>query len=930
MLKARHIQKFQNGGSIDTVAMKADLKKDVRFFKDKQFTKSGKKRLAAIQEIQINQENGLTYDINEDSGTFSIKDAEGTKVEDTTGRGLEVGQSRLALSKRKKNKKEVSKTIFSAVKNDYLNTDLVPKPEEEVLETVDVIKSGIKKSEDREYNPLYPIGKESFDELTTEQKDGIIERFNRDYVDGDGDGGEEIIEVNIPGRANNKSTSGTSNSTSSVSNSTEKSAFDNLTSDQQQALGNTFVQTLGVEYADIAIRTPEFIALYDGAWDPISKTYSPSENLVQQINSKITASPDEYGKSSTLNKFVINNSSGEVEVESRDASRPNAVGSDYGLEEATVIDFATGTIVDTVKNYDGESDITSFLLSKIEIGEGTTEEKAAKKGYATGYDVTLGYGAYDPKGFDKPVSQMTLGELSKFQAGMLANPENTFNSSAVGKYQIVGTTLESLKAKLGLDDSTIFSPEVQDMMAKELLNRRGLQKFINNPKDNADALLNSLSFEWASLPNAKGKGAYDNIVKNFRDGGRLVPKFFLGGDPVITALAPTLKSRLTDLLKKIDTATSDKLRNEAGAEGKDVMTYLLDNPGKARRLENRESRQDKRQEKRGLFREETGDVEEEKSDDKSDNPGGKSKLGSLLDNLQGNDFVQAYLAKKAYDTPVEIVKSPERKYTAIGTNNVRAARNISPEIINSLTNQISSAYGTQESSDPVMNLVRGLASNNEKVVALDKLAGRQADQFNKEELRIDTQRAANTQIESTNRANQEAVRFANEAAKYKDDSYKLSLEQQREKEKLANIGTLSTNIQSRINTNNAADQKYKAAEAGMVKKAAYEKAYNDYYDSKDRYMRLNMERSNTDAIKQAMEDYQGLENYDPVKLTEYQTMYDNGLAKNAQIDALGEELIFKQEQYEEASSAMDTPYSDYSGNSGFFSNLLKPRLKPRD
>ncbi|MEM7677706.1 MAG: peptidoglycan-binding domain-containing protein, partial [Myxococcota bacterium] len=77
------------------------------------------------------------------------------------------------------------------------------------------------------------------------------------------------------------------------------------------------------------------------------------------------------------------------------------------------------------------------LLDEIAEGEGTSDETARSRGYASGYDVTLGYGAYaDDR--SRPLTSMTLGEVKALQRRMLNNPSNGFNSSAVGRYQIVG------------------------------------------------------------------------------------------------------------------------------------------------------------------------------------------------------------------------------------------------------------------------------------------------------------------------------------------------------------------------------------------------------------------------------------------------------------------------------------------------------------
>ncbi|MEO1335121.1 MAG: hypothetical protein AAFV29_05740, partial [Myxococcota bacterium] len=147
------------------------------------------------------------------------------------------------------------------------------------------------------------------------------------------------------------------------------------------------------------------------------------------------------------------------------------------------------------------------LLDEIAEGEGTSDATARSRGYASGYDVTLGYGAYaDDK--SKPLSSMTLGEVKALQRRMLNNPRNGFNSSAVGRYQIVGTTLRGLQREMGLSDNEVFSPALQDQMAQRLLERRGLSRF-QSGNLSLSRFQNNLAYEWASIARSDtGRSAY--------------------------------------------------------------------------------------------------------------------------------------------------------------------------------------------------------------------------------------------------------------------------------------------------------------------------------------------------------------------------------------------------------------------------------------
>ncbi len=89
---------------------------------------------------------------------------------------------------------------------------------------------------------------------------------------------------------------------------------------------------------------------------------------------------------------------------------------------------------------------------------------------AKGYNTTLDYDRYTGP---QNLVGMTLNEVQALQRQMLAHPDNPHNSSAVGMYQIVGTTLRGLIREMGLTGNELFSAKLQDQMADRLIARRG-------------------------------------------------------------------------------------------------------------------------------------------------------------------------------------------------------------------------------------------------------------------------------------------------------------------------------------------------------------------------------------------------------------------------------------------------------------------------
>lgn len=84
-------------------------------------------------------------------------------------------------------------------------------------------------------------------------------------------------------------------------------------------------------------------------------------------------------------------------------------------------------------------------------------------------------------------------------------------SSAIGAYQFLTKTLDSLKESLNLKGSELFTNQFQDDLAVALMIRRGLMKFLREEMS-LQTFCNQLAMEWASLP----------VVTNMKGGSRQV------------------------------------------------------------------------------------------------------------------------------------------------------------------------------------------------------------------------------------------------------------------------------------------------------------------------------------------------------------------------------------------------------------------------
>lgn len=145
------------------------------------------------------------------------------------------------------------------------------------------------------------------------------------------------------------------------------------------------------------------------------------------------------------------------------------------------------------------------LLDLIGLTEGTDKRRGG--GSARGYNETLAYGRLT--GGDVDLVSMTLTQIDALQTRMLQHRENVWNSSAVGRYQIVRTTLRSIRKTLPdrYPGTRLFDADCQDEMACFLLGQRGIDKYLAG-RMSEDTLLLNLAQEWASLPTPAGKGYY--------------------------------------------------------------------------------------------------------------------------------------------------------------------------------------------------------------------------------------------------------------------------------------------------------------------------------------------------------------------------------------------------------------------------------------
>lgn len=158
------------------------------------------------------------------------------------------------------------------------------------------------------------------------------------------------------------------------------------------------------------------------------------------------------------------------------------------------------------------------------------------------YNATLDNGRWT--GGAQNLTGMTLNQVRALQKQMLADPANRAlygdgkGSSALGRYQITGATLEGLIKELGLSGDRLFDEKTQDELGRALLRRRG-----SDPA--------ALRQEWTGL-----KRVDDGTIRNA----------YAGTPTAAQPLAPTdSEKQRTELLKQQDAAR--KSLNQSVEEG---------------------------------------------------------------------------------------------------------------------------------------------------------------------------------------------------------------------------------------------------------------------------------------------------------------------------------------------------------------------------
>lgn len=113
----------------------------------------------------------------------------------------------------------------------------------------------------------------------------------------------------------------------------------------------------------------------------------------------------------------------------------------------------------------------------------------------------------------KDFSNMTIKEVLDYQKSHL-NPRNGYESSAVGKYQMLHSTLSDNVKWAGVSMNEKFTPEMQEKLNLVRLEKfRGLDDY-RAGRISKEQFARNLAMEYASLPLSNGRSYYQGVGSN--------------------------------------------------------------------------------------------------------------------------------------------------------------------------------------------------------------------------------------------------------------------------------------------------------------------------------------------------------------------------------------------------------------------------------
>jgi muramidase (phage lysozyme) len=179
---------------------------------------------------------------------------------------------------------------------------------------------------------------------------------------------------------------------------------------------------------------------------------------------------------------MMNPSKGPSATESTPLPTPKAKSSTSPTEST-----AGGTVIGSLPSGSVQG-LLDFIASKESMGD---------------YNILVG-------GKRANLTNMTVQEVLQLQNQM---KRGGFESTAVGKYQIIQSTLLGNMQKAGVALTDKFDQSTQDKLGLALLKGRGLEQYLAK-KISPEKFADQISMEWAAMPYHTGASYYDKVGSN--------------------------------------------------------------------------------------------------------------------------------------------------------------------------------------------------------------------------------------------------------------------------------------------------------------------------------------------------------------------------------------------------------------------------------
>ena len=206
-----------------------------------------------------------------------------------------------------------------------------------------------------------------------------------------------------------------------------------------------------------------------------------------------------------------------------DVTKPNG---EPANETVKAVNGVSKAIVDSVKETTKKATEVAVGVAKAVQGEvkGAVSRSGNYAYAALGDIISRGEGNYNSvnrglvKGknlgsFETDLSKMTINQIlekNKLKAG------DKKRMNAVGKYQVIASTMKQAKKAMGLTGNEKFTKEMQERIFKEFLvpKRKGLADYLNGGKTSLIQAQYEASMEWASIPVPKGYKTQTGRISN--------------------------------------------------------------------------------------------------------------------------------------------------------------------------------------------------------------------------------------------------------------------------------------------------------------------------------------------------------------------------------------------------------------------------------